>query len=74
MVYHVMINKKYRPFMIKLEHKKIDGFEAVDEVLFCSDEDKEQLDCHFLEIVKNLFGRTLISSVFLTGDGFDKGG
>lgn len=24
-VYHVMINKKYRPFMIKLEHKKIDG-------------------------------------------------
>lgn len=72
-VYHVMINKKYRPLMIKLEHKKIDGFEAVDEVLFCSDEDKEQLDCHFLEIVKNLFGRTLISSVFLTGDGFDNG-
>lgn len=71
-VYHIVVNKKFKPYTIMLQKEKIDGFEAVDEVLFCSDEDKKQLDAHFLETIKQLFGRALVSSVFLTGDGFDK--
>lgn len=71
-IYHVMMNKKYKPFKITLQKEQIDGFQAFDEALFCSDEEREQLDIHFYDTVKNLFGKALISSVFLTGDGFDK--
>lgn len=71
-IYHVMLNRKYKPYSVRLQKERIDGFEAFDEALFCSDEEKAQLDMHFLETLQKLFGKALLSSVFLTGDGFDK--
>lgn len=71
-VWHVMVNRKYQPLGVKVQHAQMDGFEAVDEALFCTPEEKRRLDEAFLEMVEKLFGRALVSSVFLTGDGFDK--
>lgn len=71
-VVSISVNRRYKPYPVVIQRDRIKGFEAFDEILFCTDEEKEKMDKKFYATAKEIFGNAIISTVFLTGDGFDK--
>jgi len=71
-IYSIAVNRRYKPYSIVLQKDVIKGFEAFDEIMFCTDEEKDLIDKKFYATTKELFGSAIVSTVFLTGDGFDK--
>lgn len=71
-IFSVSVNKRYKPYPVVVQNDVVKGFEAFDDIIFCTDEEKELMDKKFFATAKELFGSAIISTVFLTGDGFDK--
>lgn len=71
-IYSITLNRKYKPYAVHMQTEQVKGFEAFEEIMFATEEEKNILDTRFLSTAKELFGGALISTVFLTGDGFDK--
>lgn len=71
-VYHLSMNRHFVPYRVQIQEELIEEFSGVGSIASYNEEEKISLDRHFAQMAKKLFGRVLISSVFLTGDGFDK--
>lgn len=70
-IFHLSIGRRYQPYPIQIERKRTEEFAYLQDNLPGSREEKEKLDRDFSKMLQQLFGRALISTVFLIGDGFD---
>lgn len=71
-IYNIIVNKKFKPYTLKLQNEQIKGMESYEDLMFATEDERNLIDNHFFAIAKELFGSAIVSTVFLTGDGFDK--